>query len=89
MSKVFDGADYTRKLEQAGNVSVATEAKYIIKGEADAPAKMMEAKRVALLKARKEMLQAVDNERKKLADELIPVEVEEVLTGKGDELVQV
>ena len=89
MGKIFDGADYNRRLDGAANVTVGTELKYIIRGEADVPVKMMAAKQAALLKARKKLLKAIQDERRKRLENVIPVEVEEVLTGTRDELVQV
>lgn len=68
MVRVFDEADYRRRLDQAAEISTGEEIKLIIKGwvtgegsgPLDAQKAMNEAKQIALRKARKEMLQAID-----------------------------
>jgi GTP cyclohydrolase III len=98
MVRVFDEADYRRRLDQAAEISTGDEIKLIIKGwvtgegsgPLDAQKAMNEAKQNALRKARKEMLQAIRAEDDRYrSNAIIPIDVTELATGKSDELVQV
>jgi hypothetical protein len=91
MGKVFDEADYNRRLDQAANMSTGQELKLIVTGGLDAKKAMNDAAQNALIKARKHMMKAIADEEQAMRDRrLIPIDVEEFATGaKGDELVKV
>lgn len=94
MGKVFDEADYQRKLDAARNdISFGEELKFIAKGDStglSARKAFEDAKQDALRRARKKMLNRIDEEaRDRSRSSLIPIEVEEIVTGKHDDLVQV
>ncbi|UGY23183.1 hypothetical protein HU675_0035290 [Bradyrhizobium septentrionale] len=94
MGKVFDGADYERKLDAARNgISTSEEARFVITGDLaglDARKAFQEAKERALMKARAKMLQRIDQEMTdRDRDGVLPTEVEEIVTGPHDELVSV
>ncbi|MGY3689947.1 hypothetical protein ACVIGA_000027 [Bradyrhizobium sp. USDA 3240] len=94
MGKVFDGADYERRVDAARNsISVGEEAKFVITGDLvglNARKAFQEAKELALRKARKKMLDRIRQEEADHAlNDLIPTEVEEVVNGSHDEIVSV
>jgi hypothetical protein len=98
MVRILDEADYRRRLDAAAEISTGEEATLLVKGifsgDAFGPLnsrKAMDvAKQNALRKARKEMMQAIRAEDDKArASAVIPIDVQEVATGKSDELVQV
>ncbi|MGJ5149867.1 hypothetical protein [Bradyrhizobium sp. HKCCYLR1023] len=99
MGRVFDEADYRRRLDQAAEMSTGEEAKLILRGlaggvwnaELEARKTMDRAKQEALRKARKEMIRAIraEDDRQR-QNAFLPREVEEIVTGSpGDELVKV
>jgi hypothetical protein len=98
MVRVFDEADYRRRLDAAAELSTSEEATLLVKsifsGDAFGPLnarKAMDiAKQNALRKARKEMMQAIraEDDRNR-ANAIIPIDVTELATGKSDEIVQV
>ncbi|WP_246709737.1 hypothetical protein [Bradyrhizobium sp. 6(2017)] len=94
MGKVFDGADYERKLDAARNgISTSEEARFVITGDLaglNARKAFQEAKERALMKARKKMLDRIEQEQADHAlNDWIPTEVEEIVTGPNDEIVSV
>lgn len=100
MGQVFDEADYRQRLEalDSSNISIGDEASDIVRGWAtgtgsgplDARKAILEAKQQALRQARKEMIRAIraaaDQQR---ANGLLPIEVEQIVTGRSDDLVKV
>ncbi|MHC2241493.1 hypothetical protein [Bradyrhizobium elkanii] len=94
MGKVFDEADYQRKLDAARNgISTREEARFVITGDLaglNARKAFQDAKERALMKARKEMLDRINQEQQDHAlNDLVPTEVEEIVTGPHDEIVSV
>lgn len=98
MARVFDEADYRARLDQAAEISTPDEARLVIKGIfsgdsfglLNAQKQMNIAKQNALRQARKQMMQAIRAEDDKIrATNVIPQEVQEIVTGQDDELVQV
>lgn len=94
MGRVFDEADYERRLEAAQNeISTGTELRFIANADLrglNAVKAHQDAKQAALRQARKQMLQAIEAARRDQAyNGLIPTEVEEIVTGSSDELVKI
>ena len=101
MVRVFDQADYDRRLEALrimSDISTGEElgllAKGLVTGNAFGPLEarieINLAKIEALRQARKEMIQAIRAEQDKARrGAIIPLDVQELATGRGDELVKV
>jgi len=100
MGQVFDEADYRRKLDalDSSNIGIGEEAGLIAEGwvkgtgsgPLDARKAVLAAKQNALREARKKMIKAIRAEEDKMRENnLLPVEVEQIVTGKSDDLVKV
>lgn len=94
MGRVFDEVDYRRRLEAAQDeITTRTELRFIANGDLrglNALKAHQEAKEAALKQARKQMMRAISDEMKDQAlNGVVPTEVEEIVTGSGDELVKV
>ncbi|WP_456622147.1 MULTISPECIES: hypothetical protein [unclassified Bradyrhizobium] len=96
MGQVFDEADYRRRLDalDSSNISVGEEAGLIAKGGGsgplDARKTILFAKQQALRAARKKMIKAIRAEQDRMRqNNLLPTEVEQIVTGKSDTLVKV
>lgn len=100
MGQVFDEADYRRKLDalNSSNIGIGDEAGLIAEGWAkgsgsgplDAKKDILLAKQRALREARKKMIRAIRAEEDKMRqNNLLPVEVEQIVTGRSDTLVKV
>jgi hypothetical protein len=101
MVRVFDQADYDRRLEAlqpSNDISLGEEIGLIWEGwktgEGSGPLEariaINEAKINALRQARREMIRAIRAEQDKARrGAIIPLDVQELVTGKGDELVKV
>lgn len=100
MGQVFDEADYRRRLDalDSSNMSVGEEFGLIAEGWAkgsgsgplDARKAILAAKQDALRRARKKMIRAIRAEEDKARqNNILPTEVEQIVTGKSDALVKV
>jgi hypothetical protein len=98
MVRILDEADYRRRLDAAAELSTGEEATLLVKGifsgdsfgPLNARKAMDIAKQDALRKARRDMLKAIRAEDDKVRiGAIIPIDVQEIATGKSDELVQV
>jgi hypothetical protein len=98
MVRILDEADYRRRMDQAMEISTGEEADLLLKGiftgDSFGPLNARKAigiaKQEALRKARKEMLHAIRAEDDRIrTSAVIPIDVQEIVTGSGDELVQV
>jgi hypothetical protein len=98
MVRILDEADYRRRLDAAAEISTGEQATLLVKGilsgdafgPLNARKAMDTAKQNALRKARREMMKAIRAEDDKArASAVIPIDVQEIATGKSDELVKV
>jgi hypothetical protein len=100
MGQVFDEADYRRKLDalDSSNIGIGEEAGLIAEGWAkgsgsgplDAKKNVLAAKQRGLRDTRKKMIKAIRAEEEKMRqNDLLPVEVEQIVTGQSDMLVKV
>lgn len=94
MGRVFDEADYLRRLEAAQNeISTGTELRFIANADLrglNATKAHQAAKEEALRQARKQMLAAIEAaSRDQALNGALPTEVEEIVTGPSDELVKI
>jgi hypothetical protein len=98
MVRLFDEDDYRRRLDEAGEISTADEASLLLKGALtgtgfaplNARQDIQLAKQDALRRARKEMLRAIRDEDDRVRnDAIIPIDVQEIVTGSSDEIVKV
>jgi hypothetical protein len=98
MVRIFDEDDYRRRLDEAGEISTADEAGLLLKGALtgtgfaplNARQDIQLAKQDALRRARKEMLRAIRDEDDRVRnDAIIPIDVQEIVTGSSDEIVKV
>jgi hypothetical protein len=101
MARVFDEADYRRRLDalSTSNTPVGTEVGLLIKGffQGDvlgpvrAHNEILLAKQEALRQARKALVKQIQAEMdKRRNDAIIPLDVQEIITGgEADELVKV
>jgi hypothetical protein len=98
MVRIFDEDDYRRRLDEAGEISTADEASLLLKGALtgtgfaplNARQDIQLAKQDALRRARKEMLRAIREEDDRVRnDAIIPIDVQEIVTGSSDEIVKV
>jgi hypothetical protein len=98
MVRIFDEDDYRRRLDEAGEISTADEASLLLKGALtgtgfaplNARQDIQLAKQDALRRARKEMLRAIRDEDDRVRnDAIIPIDVQEIVTGSSDEIVKV
>jgi hypothetical protein len=92
MGRVIDEADFQQRLRalDSSNYGRGEELRLVITGKLDARKTMDLAKQRALEKARKKLAQAIlKAEEKMRAQGLVPTEVEEIVTGRSDELVKV
>jgi len=98
MVRILDEADYRRRADAAIEISTGEEAGLLLKGiftgdsfgPLNARLAIGIAKQEALRKARKEMLKAIRAEDDRIRNgAIIPIDVQEIVTGSSDELVQV
>lgn len=100
MGQVFDEADYERRLAalRTADIPIGEEVGLIWQGwvtgsgsgPLDARKKILDAKREALMQARDKMIDAIhEAARDRSRNGLLPVEVEQIVTGKSDDLVKV
>ena len=98
MVRILDEDDYRRRLDQAVEISTGEEigllAKGILTGDSFGPLNarkdILIAKQNELIKARREMLKAIRAENDRVRDgAIIPIDVQEIVTGPSDELVKV
>ena len=98
MVRIFDENDYRRRLDEAGEISTADEAGLLLKGALtgtgfaplNARQDIQLAKQDALRRARKEMLRAIREEDDRVRNgAIIPIDVQEIVTGSSDEIVKV
>jgi hypothetical protein len=98
MVRIFDEDDYRRRLDEAGEISTADEASLLLKGALtgtgfaplNARQDIQLAKQDALRHARKEMLRAIRDEDDRVRNgAIIPIDVQEIVTGSSDEIVKV
>ncbi|EJN15692.1 hypothetical protein PMI42_00709 [Bradyrhizobium sp. YR681] len=104
MGQVFDEEDYRRRLEalETSDITVGQEAGLISEGVAtygsgsgaaralNARKDILLAKQEALRQARKEMIRAIIRaEQDQAFNGVLPAEVEQIVTGKSDEIVKV
>ena len=96
--RILDEDDYRRRLDQAIEIPVGEEAGLLVKGfftgvvlgPLQARNDILYEKQQQLVVARREMLKAIraENERVREAA-IIPIDVQEIVTGPSDELVKV
>jgi hypothetical protein len=98
MVRIFDEDDYRRRLDEAGEISTADEAGLLLKGALtgtgfaplNARQDIQLAKQDALRRVRKEMLRAIREEDDRVRNgAIIPIDVQEIVTGSSDEIVKV
>jgi hypothetical protein len=98
MVGILDEADYRRRLDAAAEISTGEEAGLLLRGiftgDSFGPLNARKAigiaKQEALRKARHEVLHAIRAEDDRIrASAVIPIDVQEIVTGNSDELVQV
>jgi hypothetical protein len=98
MVRIFDEDDSRRRLDEAGEISTADEAGLLLKGALtgtgfaplNARQDIQLAKQDALRRARKEMLRAIREEDDRVRNgAIIPIDVQEIVTGSSDEIVKV
>jgi hypothetical protein len=92
MGRVIDQADFEQRLRalDTSNLGRGEELRLIITGRLDARKTMDIARQRALEKARKKLAQAILRAEENMrAKGLVPTEVEEIVTGRSDELVKV
>ncbi|MGJ5000572.1 hypothetical protein ACQR10_04560 [Bradyrhizobium sp. HKCCYLRH2060] len=97
MTRVFDVADYRRRLDQADDLSTGEELRLILKGAStgqglnyvDARRTMITAKQDALRRARKELVKRLRQEDDRIRSQsILPVDITEWTETSGDELVK-
>ena len=98
MVRILDEDDYRRRLDQAIEIPVGEEIGLLVKGfftgvvlgPLQARNDILVEKQKQLVLARREMLKAIraENERVREAA-IIPIDVQEIVTGPSDELVKV
>jgi hypothetical protein len=97
MVRILDEADYRRRLDAAAEISTGEQATLLVKGilsgdafgPLNARKAMDTAKQNALRKARRMMKAIRAEDDKARASAVIPIDVQEIATGKSDELVKV
>jgi hypothetical protein len=98
MVRILDEEDYRRRLDQAVEISTGEEAGLLLKGffsgdvlgPLRAKNDMLYAKQAALIKARRELLKAIRAEEDRVRNgAIIPIDVQEIVTGNSDEIVKV
>ena len=98
MVRILDEDDYRRRLDQAIEISTGEEigllVKGIVTGDVLGPLRakndILYEKQKQLVLARREMLKAIRAENDRLINSaIIPIDVQEIVTGPSDELVKV
>lgn len=100
MGRVFDEAEYRRRLAalETSNMSVGDEVAAIGEGwvrgsgsgPLDARKSVLAAKQRGLREARKKMIRAIRAEEDRMRqNNLLPTEVEEIVTGRSDTMIKV
>jgi hypothetical protein len=98
MIRILDENDYRRRLDQAVEISTSEEigllAKGVVTGDVLGPVKarndILYEKQRQLVVARREMLKAIRAENDRVREAaIIPIDVQEIVTGPSDELVKV
>jgi hypothetical protein len=98
MVRILNEDDYRRRLDQAVEISTGEEIGLLVKGilsgdsfgPLNARKDILYAKQAELVKARREMLKAIRAENDRVrTGAIIPIDVQEIVTGTSDELVKV
>ena len=98
MVRILDDDDYRRRLDQAVEISTGEEIGLLVKGfftgvvlgPLQARNDILVEKQEQLVLARREMLKAIRAENDRVREAaIIPIDVQEVVTGPSDELVKV
>jgi hypothetical protein len=98
MVRILDEDDYRRRLDQAVEISTGEEAGLLVKGilsgdsfgPLNARLSILQAKQAELIKARRTMLKAIRAENERVRNgAVIPIDVQEIVTGPSDELIKV
>jgi len=100
MGQVFDEADYRRRLEALESSQISAGEEFGLmqegwvsgsgSGPLDARKRILFAKQQALRAARKKMIQAIRAEEDRMRrNNMLPTEVEQIVTGRSDTLVKV
>jgi hypothetical protein len=96
--RILDEDDYRRRLDQAVEISTGEEIELLVKGiltgdsfgPLNARLAIGIAKQAELINARRAMLKAIRDEDDRVRNgAIIPIDVQEIVTGPSDELVQV
>ena len=98
MVRILDEDDYRRRLDQTIEIPVGEEAGLLVKGfftgDVFGPLRakndILVEKQRQLVVARREMLKAIRAENDRVREAaIIPIDVQEIVTGPSDELVKV
>jgi hypothetical protein len=98
MVRILDEDDYRRRLAQAVEISTGEEVGLLLKGiisgdsfgPLNARKNILYAQQNALIRARREMLRKIREENDRVRNgAIIPIDVQEIVTGNSDELVKV
>jgi hypothetical protein len=98
MVRILDEDDYRRRLDQAIEIPVGEEIGLLVKGfftgDVFGPLRakndILAEKQRQLVVARREMLKAIRAENDRVREAaIIPIDVQEIVTGPSDELVKV
>ena len=92
MGQVIDEAEFQQRLRRldTSEYGRGEELRLVASGQLAARKNIDIAKQNALLKARKKLAHAIAEQEQKMREQgLLPVEVEEIVTGRSDELVKV
>jgi hypothetical protein len=98
MVRILDEDDHRRRLDQAVEISTGEEIGLLVKGVLsgdsfgllNARLEILYAKQAELIKARRAMLKAIRAKNDFVQNgAIIPIDVQEIVTGPSDELVKV